>query len=107
LREYVGRLLGGIPYHRLREQEFASCGIPLGELAARIADIQRVIPPIIGQLSDTQMQATFPGEPFGSPNSTQRFLIHLLGHLNYHLGQIDYRRRILDSGTAVEYAQLQ
>jgi hypothetical protein len=33
-------------------------------------------------------------------------LIHLHGHFNYHLGQIDYLRRILTEGATVQYAGL-
>jgi len=29
--------------------------------------------------------------------TTEYFLLHLLGHLNYHLGQISYHRRLLDN----------
>ena len=29
--------------------------------------------------------------------TTSQFLVHLVGHLGYHLGQIDYHRRMLDS----------
>jgi DinB superfamily len=106
LREYVGRLLGGFPYHRSRDEEFAAYGIPVIELAARIDDVRCLVPSVVGQLSDAQMQATFPEDLLGSPVSTQQFLIHLHGHLNYHLGQIDYLRRVLIRGTAVQYTQM-
>jgi len=106
LREYVGRLLGGFPYRRARDEEFAADGIPVVELAARIDHVRRLVPSVVRQLSDAQMQATFPEDPLGSPLSTQQFLIHLLGHLNYHLGQIDYLRRVLTRGNAVQYAQM-
>jgi len=106
LREFVGRLIGGLSYHRTRDQEFAANGVPLAELAARVEDLRSMVPSVISQLSDAQMQARVPGDPLGSPVSTQQFLIHLHGHLNYHLGQIDYLRRMLTRGPAVEYAQL-
>jgi Protein of unknown function (DUF664) len=105
LREYVGRMLGRFPYHRVRDQEFAAKGIAVAELAARIDDIRCIVPSVLRQLSDAQIQAPFPEDPLGAPLSTQQFLIHLHGHLNYHLGQIDYLRRILTRGTAIEYAR--
>jgi len=37
----------------------------------------------------------YPEVVLGAATSTQEFLIHLYGHLNWHLGQIDYLRRIL------------
>jgi uncharacterized damage-inducible protein DinB len=104
LRDYVGRLMGGVPYQRVRDQEFAGKGVAIAEIAARIADIGQTIPDVIGKLSDHQMQAVFPESPLPGTISTQHFLIHLHGHLNYHLGQIDYLRRILTSGAAVDYS---
>jgi hypothetical protein len=106
LREYVGRQLGGFPYGRVRDQEFAAKGIPVAEIMLRLEEIKRVIPDIIERLSEGQMCAPFPENPLGAPLSTQQFLIHLYGHLSYHLGQIDYLRRILTQGTAIEYARL-
>jgi uncharacterized damage-inducible protein DinB len=31
----------------------------------------------------------------GEPLTNRQFVTHLYGHLNYHLGQIDYLRRVL------------
>jgi hypothetical protein len=95
LREYVGRLLGGIPYRRQRDLEFSEKGIDAAVLTARIEDTGRLVPGVIGQLSDERMQAILTENPLGAPLSTQQFLIHLYGHLSYHLGQIDYLRRML------------
>lgn len=106
LREYVCRLLGGVPYLRARDEEFTRKGISIPAMAARIEDIRRLVPRVIRQLSDGQLLAAFPENPLSSPLSTQRFLIHLSGHLNYHLGQIDYLRRLLTRGAAIEYASL-
>ena len=105
LREFVGRLLGGIPYSRTRDLEFSNVGIPADKLNERIEDVKRLIPTVIRQLSDAQMQAAFPGDPLGTHMSTQQFLIHLHGHLNYHLGQIDYLRRMMTGGTPIEYVR--
>jgi hypothetical protein len=101
LREYVGRLLGGIVYRRVREQEFASEGVEIAELAARIEDVKGFVPRIVGDLTEAQMDAGVPDDPLGAPLSTRRYLIHLHAHLNYHLGQIDYLRRVLTGGSAV------
>ncbi len=105
LREFVGRILGGVPYRRVRDEEFSSTGIPAAELVERIEEVKSFVPRVIRQLSDPQMQAAVPGDPLGTRMSTQQFLIHLHGHLNYHLGQIDYLRRILTGGSAVEYVR--
>lgn len=105
LREYVGLRLAGLPYRRERDQEFLAKGVAIADLAARVDEIRSMVPSVIRQLSDSQLDAVYPDDPHGSPRSTRQFLIHLHGHLNYHLGQIDYLRRILTGGTAIDYAQ--
>jgi hypothetical protein len=95
LREFVGRQLGNLPYERKRELEFSSKGGSRGELSTRLAEIRRSIPSVIAELSSEQMEMEYPEVVLGAPTSTQEFLIHLYGHLNWHLGQVDYLRRIL------------
>jgi hypothetical protein len=106
LREYVCRLLGKIPYQRTRDQEFSQKGISHDALAARIEELKKLVPGVIEKLTDVQLQAIFPENPLGTPLSTQQFLMSLYGHLNYHLGQIDYQRRVLTRDPAVNYATL-
>ena len=106
LREYIGRQLGGVPYSRQREREFTDAGLTLDNLLARVEPLTLLIPEIIGGLSDADLNRVYPEEPFNRPISTAQYLISLNNHLNYHLGQIDYLRRILTSGGAVDFVQL-
>lgn len=106
LREYIGRQLGGISYQRQRDLEFKGGAVPLAELRSRIAAVHEMVPRILAALPAGDLDATYPEHVFGAPISTRQFLASLYGHLNYHLGQIDYLRRILTGGTAVEYAGL-
>lgn len=106
LRDFVGRILGGVAYQRQREEEFSGRGVSLGEMTTRLEALRDLIPPIIRLLSQEQMDATYPLVVLGAPLPTQQFLIHLNGHLNYHLGQMDYLRRVLTAGGAVAYAGL-
>lgn len=95
LREFVGRQLGQLPYTRNRELEFSAKGVTKQELSRRLAELSESIPPIVESLSVAQMDQEYPQIVLGSPTSTSEFLIHLYGHLNWHLGQVDYLRRIL------------
>jgi hypothetical protein len=52
------------------------------------------------------LDADYPEPMFGSPITTRQFLLHLHGHLNYHLGQIDYLRRATTGAGAIELAAL-
>jgi DinB superfamily len=106
LREYVGRQLGAVPYARQRDLEFSQTGLPLENLRARVEPLATLIPEIITSLSDADLKRLYPEEPFNSPISTGQYLVSLNCHLNYHLGQIDYLRRILTQGGAVDFVQL-
>jgi uncharacterized damage-inducible protein DinB len=47
-------------------------------------------------LSDKDLEKEYPLLVFENKMSTGYFLIHLTTHLAYHLGQINYQRRLLD-----------
>jgi uncharacterized damage-inducible protein DinB len=46
-------------------------------------------------LSDASLQELYPEEVLGYPMTTGFFLVHLFGHFGYHLGQINYHRRLV------------
>jgi hypothetical protein len=100
LREYIGRQLGGIEFKRERPLEFSTTGLPLADIVSCIEQVKEAIPEVVAALSPEALEATYPENVLGVPLSTKQFVIHLLGHLNYHLGQINYLRRILTSTPA-------
>ncbi|MBM3797247.1 MAG: hypothetical protein FJW31_25095 [Acidobacteria bacterium] len=54
------------------------------------------IPPVVAALTDTASSAAFPENVLGGePMTSRHFVIHLHGHLTYHLGQINYLHRML------------
>jgi hypothetical protein len=106
LREFIGRQLGDVAYQRRREQEFAAKGVPVADLIARMQEVADLVPRVVSSLSDEVLAAPYPSRIVDGYVSTQQFLLHLLGHLNYHLGQIDYLRRFLTSGGVIDYATL-
>jgi len=101
LREYVGRQLGGKPYVRERPAEFSTRNVPRADLVERVAQLQTDIPPVIGALAAAVLEAVYPEAVLGMPLTTRQFLVHLHGHLNYHLGQIDYLRRVTTGSGAL------
>jgi uncharacterized damage-inducible protein DinB len=102
LREYIGRQLGGIGYTRHRDLEFSSPPVPASALLQRIQTLPDLIPGVLAALSREDLEAKYPEDVMGVPLSTRQFLIHLIGHLNYHLGQIDYLRRVLTGDSVSE-----
>ena len=106
LREYIGRQLGRIDYRRDRPLEFSARGIGQDELIRRIEAVHATVPPVVGALTPAILDAAYP-EPYnGAAISTRKFLLHLLGHFNYHLGQIDYLRRFTTGDGAIPLATL-
>jgi uncharacterized damage-inducible protein DinB len=100
LRHYVGAVLGGTGYVRDRDAEFARRDVPRAEirreLDAAIADVGTVM----ARLTDAQLATTFPQAVAGTHVSTLDMLMHLATHLTYHLGQIDYHRRLAAGNAA-------
>lgn len=106
LREYVGRQLGNVPYARNRPFEFSARGVSKQELLIRVAELKELIPSVIERLTPEQMEKLHPEVVLEVPMSTAAFLLHLYGHLNWHLGQIDSLRRASTGGGAIRLAGL-
>lgn len=107
LREFIGRQLGGIAYQRERDLEFVPSDLPVEELIRRIEAVREMVPRVLASLEAQQMEAPQTHLSQDPPLTTRQFLIHLLGHLSFHLGQIDYLRRILTQGAALQFARLE
>lgn len=94
LQHFIGTVLGKTNYVRNREAEFADKAIPKATLLKQIQDTKNAMS-ILTQLDPLHLQETYPIQVFNEPMTTEYFLIHLLGHLTYHRGQINYHRRLL------------
>ncbi|MBB6004689.1 DinB family protein [Arcicella rosea] len=94
LKTYIGKNLGNIDYLRNRELEFSAKNIPRQEVLQAISETFEAVTITLTQLSQEEFSNTYPENVLGYEMSTEYFLIHLHGHLTYHLGQINYHRRI-------------
>ena len=106
LRHFIGFHLGKIAYKRDRPVEFSARGVERAELIARLEAVKEMVPRVIAGLSDAELDAMFPEVVLDKPLTTRQWVIHLNGHLNYHLGQVDYLRRFTTGHGAIELAQL-
>jgi uncharacterized damage-inducible protein DinB len=95
LRHFIGGVLGGSGYARDRDLEFSQNDIPRVDLVALIDETREETRSALEGMSEDQLNANYPIEVFGEPLTTGFFLVHLATHLNYHLGQVNYHRRIL------------
>ena len=95
LNMFVGKVLGNLVFVRDREAEFSRSNVPRAELIAMvqatIAMLERVLP----SLNVEDLEKPYALEVLGYPMTTGYFLIHLYGHLNWHLGQVNYHRRLV------------
>jgi hypothetical protein len=106
LREYIGRQLGRIDFTRDRPLEFSARDVAREDLIARLEAVHAVIPRVIASLGVDELSKPFPEKYNGQSLTVRMFLMHLEAHLNYHLGQVDYLRRIATGRGAIELAQL-
>nr|WP_276902080.1 DUF1572 family protein [Pedobacter kyonggii] len=97
LNTYIGATLGGSNYIRKRELEFSLKDIPKQELINMIEATITVVNETLGKITDEQLNSEYPILVFQEKTSTEFFLVHLTTHLAYHLGQINYHRRLLDA----------
>ena len=95
LNEYIGRQIGEIPYQRNRPLEFSATNISKKELLEMIQATQKNVEIALKTMENAQLSAIYPENVLGYEMTVHYFLVHLNGHLNYHLGQINYHRRLL------------
>ena len=95
LQHFFGAVLGGSGYVRDRDSEFAVKGVTRADLLAGIDAAQASVRATLTSLTDEDLAKTYPIEVFDRPMTTGFFLTHLSTHFNYHLGQINYQRRLL------------
>jgi uncharacterized damage-inducible protein DinB len=95
LKHFFGAVLGETGYVRDRDLEFSDKSVPRDKMLADIDTTLSVVKDTLAKLSDDELAKTYPIEVFGKPMTTGFFLTHLVTHLNWHLGQVNYHRRLL------------
>lgn len=97
LNTYIGKELGNTGYVRDRPLEFSAKHVPRHELIDKIDDVAAIVAETMQHVSEDTLAKEYPVVVFQEPSSTEFMLIHLATHLSYHLGQINYHRRLLDT----------
>lgn len=96
LNYYMGSIMGNTGYVRDREAEFMLRDVPFVEILNKIEETKLVVTKSLLEFPEDWFSRQYPEEKFGYPMTYEYFMFHLVSHLNYHLGQINYHRRILD-----------
>ncbi|TDE53429.1 DinB family protein [Flavobacterium sp. GT3P67] len=97
LNTYIGAQFGNTNYVRNRALEFSLKDIPRAELIQKIEETIIVVDNALNNLSEEELKIEYPLLVFKNKTTTAFMLIHLTTHLAYHLGQINYHRRLLES----------
>lgn len=96
LNTYIGAEFGKTGYVRNRPLEFSIKDVPRQELIQKINDTLAIVEKSLDKIKPEQLDEDYPQPVFDYAMTTGYFLIHLATHLSYHLGQINYQRRLLD-----------
>ena len=96
LNTYIGKNLGNTGYVRQRDLEFSAKDVPQHKIIEKIEGTATMITSVLESLNDDDLKKTYPENIFGYEMTTDYFLTHLVAHLSYHLGQVNYHRRLLD-----------
>ncbi len=97
LNHFIGTVIGKTGYVRNRDAEFASKNIPQKELVRMVEETVVVVDKVLKTMTDEQLADEYPLLVLKEKTSTGYFLFHLSSHLGYHLGQINYHRRLIDT----------
>ena len=95
LQYFLGNVLGKTGYVRNREAEFGNKDVPRAELLREIDNALAAVRTGMSKLTEADLTKPYPEPVAGVKSTTGAFLAHFATHLAYHLGQVDYHRRIL------------
>jgi hypothetical protein len=90
-----GTNLAKTGYVRNRDHEFTKKDVPRKEIVSQLEDL---VPLVKQTLESVDMNAEYPMKFDGEMRTNMYVLTQLALHLNYHLGQVNYLRRILELG---------
>ena len=96
LNHFIGATLGNTSYMRNRPLEFSTEFKPLEEIYEEIETTKLMITSVLLKLDHETLNSDYPYEFGDETPSTHKWLIQCMTHFAYHMGQINYHRRLLD-----------
>ena len=94
LNHFIGARLGNTGYVRDRPLEFSERNVSRAEIVSRLEATRRMVDTVLSTLPPEKVTARYPEDKFPETPDTAFLLTHLTGHLTYHLGQVNYHRRM-------------
>jgi hypothetical protein len=95
LQHFFGAVLGNTGYVRNREAEFSRRDVPRSELEKELAGSRESVLTAFSKLTESSLEQPYPVNIGDATFTTRLAILHFLCHLTYHLGQMDYHRRVV------------
>lgn len=95
LKHFIGHVLGETDYKRDRESEFSKKNIPANKILISIDEASDIVTKTLEKLDEKDFNKKYPIEVLKKPMTIGFFMVHLTTHLSYHLGQVNYHRRLI------------
>lgn len=95
LQHFIGAQLGNTGYIRNRDKEFSDRNIPRGKMISEIDETISILEKVLSKLNDEDLGKEYPIPFLGEKRTIGYLLLTLVTHLSYHLGQINYHRRLI------------
>ncbi len=95
LKHFIGAQLGNTGYIRNRDKEFTDKNVSREILLKEVDEVIAIMQKVLPLISDEKFNSEYPIEFLGNKKTAGEILFILYGHLNYHLGQINYYRKML------------
>ena len=96
LHTFIGKEIGKTKYVRNREIEFTQKKVPRIELIKSINTALDMVKTSLLSITNKELKNDYPILKFSKVKTNEYLLVHLIKHLTYHLGQINYHRRLID-----------
>lgn len=96
LQHFFGAVLGGTDYVRDRDFEFSG-KVSRQELLDDLEAAEKSVIETLAKIKQEDLEKDFPLKIRENTWKTGYFFLHIYSHLSYHLGQINYHRRLLDN----------
>ena len=96
LHTFIGKEIGKTNYVRNRELEFTQKKVPRIELINSINATLDMVKKSLLSITNEELKNDYPILKFSKVKTNEYLLVHLIKHLTYHLGQINYHRRLID-----------
>lgn len=95
IQHFVGARLADSGYVRDRTKEFSARGVPRAALLRQIEAARAAVRLAAAKVTDEELEGDFPEVVGGVRVQTGEYLVHLVAHFAFHLGQVDYHRRLV------------